>query len=283
MSYIIFSLVSAVFLALYDLFKKISVKSKKDIYEILFFFCFVAFLCSAFFIKSAFSIDVKYILFLLLKAGVISLSWFLTTKAMSKLDMGIVTPFSLLGTVITIVLAWMFFNEEIGFIQIGGSIIILIGLFLISKLNKKEDNLKNDYKYLGFLALAAFLSSVSAIIDKHLLMNIERGPVLFWFFFFLSAIYLIVCLIKNKKIEFKNFASNLWVIGIGVSIFLADFLYYKSVWYSNASLSVISIVRKLSVFVGVVLACVFLKERYFVKKILVLILMFLGLGVILFL
>lgn len=283
MSYIIFTVISAVFLALYDLFKKISVKGKKNIYEILFFFCFVAFLCSSFFVKSAFSIDIKYILFLLLKASVISLSWFLTTKAMSKLDMGIVTPFSLLGTVITIVLAWVFFNESIGFVQVGGSIIILIGLFLISRLSKKEEDFKNDYKYLLLLALAAFLSSVSAIIDKHLLTNIERGPVLFWFFLFLSIIYLAICLIRNKKIEFKNFTSNLWVVGIGVSIFLADFLYYKSVGYSNASLSVISVVRKLSVFIGVVLACIFLKEKYFVKKILILILMFLGLGVILFL
>ena len=283
MTYVVLTAFSAVFLALYDLFKKISVKDKKDIYEVLFFFCLIALLCSVFFVKSAFNIDFKYIMFILLKSGVIALSWFFTTKAMSKLDMSIVVPFTLLGTVTTTILASIFFKESIGFTQIVGIIIILIGLFLLSRLSEKKEDFKNDYKYLLLLALAAFLSSISAIIDKHLLINIDRGPVLFWFFLFLTVIYLIVCLINKKKIVFKKIVSNLWVVGIGVSIFVSDLLYYKAVGIDVASLSVISIVRKLSVFIGVVLASIFLKEKDFVKKFLILILMFIGIGVILFL
>jgi len=134
-----------------------------------------------------------------------------------------------------------------------------------------------------FLVLAAVLSSISAIIDKHLLTNMSGGPVLFWFFLFLSLIYLIVCLIKNKKIVVKNFVSNLWVVGIGISIFLSDLLYYKAVGCHGSSVSIISIIKKMSVFIGVVLGCLFLKEKDFLKKILVLFLMFIGLSVILFL
>ena len=281
MTYAFFTVLSAVFLALYDLFKKISVRDKKDVHEILCFFTFISFLCSVIYINGAFNIDFKYILFILLKAIIIGLSWFLTTKAMSKLDMGIVVPFSLLGTVTTTLLAWLFFKEKIGFIQIGGIIIILVGLFLLSKLckNKEKDN---DYKYLWLLAFAAFLSSISAIIDKRLLNNISRGTVLFWFFLFLCLIYIGICLINNKKIVFKNFTNNLWIIGIGVSIFLSDLFYYNAVSYNNASLSVISIIRKLSVFIGVVFGSLFLKEKDFMKKFLILILMFVGLGVILF-
>jgi len=282
MTYIVLTVISAVFLALYDFFKKISVKDKKNIYEVLLFFTSVACLCSVFFIKEAFTTDIKYILFVLLKSIVISLSWFMTTKAMSKLEMGIVVPFSLLGTVFTTILAWVFFKENIGLVQIGGMVVILIGLFLLSRLNEKDNEEKNDYKYLLLLALAAFLTSVSAIIDKKLLINIDRGPVLFWFFFFLAIIYLIVCLIRNKKVVIKNFTSNLWVIGVGVSIFLADLFYYQAVGIDDVSISIISIVRKLSVFIGVVLASVFLKEKYFLKKLFILVLMFAGLSVILF-
>lgn len=283
MSYILLIVCSAFFLGLYDLFKKLSVRKKNDVYEVLFFYTFVACFCSLFFVKEAFTIDVKYIMFVMLKAGVISLSWFFTTKAMSKLDLGIVVPFSLLGVVSTTILAWVFFKESIGFSQIGGIFIILIGLFMISKLSKKDNNGVNDYKYLWLLVLAAFLSSISAIIDKHLLSSIDRGSVLFWFFFFLTIIYLIVCLIRNKKIIIKNFTSNLWVIGIGACIFLSDLFYYQAVGIQDASLSLISIIRKLSVFIGVVLASIFLKEKDFVKKLLILVLMFVGLSLIIFL
>ena len=192
MAYIVYTAISAVFLALYDLFKKISVKDKKDIYEVLLFFCFISFVCSAFFVNKAFNIGIKYILFLLIKSVIIALSWFFTTKAMSKLDMSIVVPFTLLGTVTTTILASIFFKESIGFSQVFGIIAILIGLFFLSRLREKEEYFKNDYKYLFLLVLAAFLSSISAIIDRYLLLDIDRGAVLFWFFLFLSWIYFII-------------------------------------------------------------------------------------------
>ena len=284
MSYVLLTTISALFLALYDFFKKISVRGKKDINEILFFYTFVAFACSLIFFKQAFSTDIKYIGFTFLKAGVISLSWFFTMKAVSKLDLGIVTPFSMVGTIFTTILAWVFFDQRIGLIQIGGSLIILFGLVMLANLNKKDRNVVNDYRYLLLLVLAAFLSSVSAMIDKSVLSSgVHRGSVLFWFFFFLAIIYFSVCMIKSKKISIYNFKTNLWVICIGVSIFFADLFYYQAVHIDNVSLSIISIVRKLSVFLGVVLGSVFLKEGNLIKKSMILVLMFIGLGFIFFL
>lgn len=280
MEYIVLTVFSAIFLGLYDLFKKISIEKGKNIYEILFIFSVVSFVLSFIFINKAFNINFSHIIFVFIKTLVISLSWFLTAKAFSNLDVGIVVPFSLLGTITTTILAWMFFKESIGIVQIGGISIILLGLILLSKLCEKNE--KNNYKYLFLLALAAFLSSVSAIIDKYLLNSIDKGVILFWFFMFLSLIYLIVSFIKNKKIDFKSLTSNLWIAGISVSIFISDLLYYQAISYENVSISVVSIVRKLSVFIGVVLGCVFLKEKYLIKKILILFFMFLGLGVILF-
>ena len=80
--------------------------------------------------KVAINTDIKYIGFIFIKASVISLSWFFTTKAISKLDLGIVVPFSMLGTIFTTIMAWIFFDQRIGVVQIGGSLIILFGLIL---------------------------------------------------------------------------------------------------------------------------------------------------------
>lgn len=283
MLYIVFTCISALFLALYDFFKKVSVRSKKDIYDILFFYTFTAFACSLIFTKNAINTDLKYIGFTFIKASVISLSWFLTMKAVTKLDLGIVTPFSMLGTIFTTIFAWIFFHQKIGLIQIGGSLIILLGLILISRLSSKKEGFKNDYRYLLLLVVAAFLSSISAMIDKSVLGNgVDKGALLFWFFFFLASIYFIVCLLRNKKISINNLKTNLWVIAVGFSIFLADFFYYQAVAIDNVSLSMISIIRKLSSFIAVVLAGIFLKEDNLVKKIMILLLMFVGLAFIIF-
>ena len=284
-NYIVLTVVSAIFLSLYDFFKKVSVRGKKDIYEILFFYTGIAFLCSFVFVKEAFNTDIKYIGFTFLKSSVISLSWFLTMKAVSKLELGIVTPFSMLGTIFTTLMAWICFGQDIGLIQIGGCSIILVGLIFISRLNKEnKDKKENDYRYLLLLVVAAFLSSISAMIDKTVLTNgVSKGSVLFWFFFFLMSIYLVVCMIRNKKIEFKNLKTNYWVVFIGISIFLADFFYYQAVAIDGVYLSMISIIRKLSSFLSVVLAGIFLKEGNILKKILILLLMFIGLAIIIFL
>ncbi len=280
MIYLVFTVISAVFLALYDLLKKISLKDN-DIYGVLFFYALVAFICSFVFVREAFLVDFKSVLFILLKSFVISFSWFLTMKAMSKLDLGIVVPFSLLGSVGTTILASIVLKEKIGVEQIGGMLVILLGLFLLSRLCEKGGE-NRDYRYLLLLVLAAFLSSVCAIIDKFLIDDVGYNGVMFWFFFFLMVIYFILNIIKNKKIKFFNYKKSVWVIGIGVSIFLADLFYYVAISYDNASLSMVSIVRKLSVFIGVVLGCVFLKEKKFLKKLFLLFLMFGGLAGLLF-
>ena len=283
MMYIVFTSISALFLSLYDFFKKLSVRGKKDVYEILFFYTFIAFICSLIFINSAINTDLKYIGFTFIKASVISLSWFLTMKAVTRLDLGIVTPFTMLGIIFTTIFAWIFFDQDIGVTQISGIAIILSGLILISSLSVKKEDTKNDYRYLFLLVLASFLSSVSAIIDKSVLVNGgDKGALLFWFFFFLASIYFVVCLIRNKRISVSNLKGNLWVILVGLSIFLSDLFYYSAVAIDNVSLSMISIIRKLSCFITVVLAGIFLKEDNLVKKIMILLLMFLGLAFIIF-
>lgn len=283
MSYILLTVISALFFGMYDLFKKISLKKNDNVYEILFFYTFVAFLCGLVFIKDSLFIGISNILFILLKTFLISISWFLTMKAMKKLDIGIVVPFSLLGAVFTTINAFLFFKEKIGLIQIGGVLIILSGLLLLSRLSKKDKNEVNDYKYLWLLVLAAFLTSISAIIDKRMMNITNSGSLLFWFFFFLAFIYMIVCLFKNKKIEFKNIRSNLWVVLLGICIFLSDLFYYEALDIEGTLVSIVFIIKRVSVFISVVLASVFLKEKYFLKKLIILLFMFCGLGLILFL
>ena len=281
--YIILTVASAIFLGFYDLFKKLSTKKSSNVFEILFFYTFSSFLLSFIFIADAFSIEHKYILIYFLKACVVGLNWFCTTKAVSKLDLGLVMPFSMLGTIFTIVFDYIIFDQTIGLVQIGGALIILLGLYLITLVSKKEEK-NNDYKYLMLMVFAAALSTVSAIIDKKVLTNngVSGGAASFWFFGFMALIYFVVSLISRRNISIDAVKNNKWIILTGICIFAADLLYYEAVKDVNAPMSAISIIRKLSVFVGIVAAGVVLKEGNLLKKILILLLMFAGLTIIIF-
>ena len=147
MSYVIYTVVSALFLALYDLFKKVSVSEKNDIYGILFKYNFMAFLCCVVFLKDVISVNFVNLIYILIKSSLISLSWFFTMKAMSKLQLGLVVTFSLLGSVFTTIFAFFIFGEEIGYVQIGGILIVLLGLLFLSRLVKREES-EINYKYL---------------------------------------------------------------------------------------------------------------------------------------
>ena len=141
------------------------------------------------------------------------------------------------------------------------------------------------YKSFSLLIIASFLGSLSGIIDKISLSNnyAKSGGFLFWFMFFLCILSGIAYLKKNKRIDFKVLKTNYWIIVLGTSLAFSDMLYYSAVSIADSSISWISIIRKLSVFVSVVLASIFLKENKLFIKLIIMLFMFAGILLILLL
>ena len=93
---------------------------------------------------------------------------------------------------------------------------------------------------------------------------------------FNSLIYGGIYLLKNKKIELKKLKSNYFIILTSLAIFLAELTYYCSVGCVGSSMSIISIVRKFSIVVATLIACIFLKEKHLILKLGILVLMLIG-------
>lgn len=282
MNYLLLSLGSAVCLAIYDITKKISLK-KSSTEEILFFYTLIAFFASFIFIKDALNTPLIGIGIVFIKSLIISVNWGITMKAMKKLDVGIVVPFGMLTTVFVTVSAYLFFGETINLESILGIVLVLLGLIVLANIEKKDKKEKNDYKYILLLVFGAFLGSISGTLDKFVLSNgyATNGGLLFFFMFFLSVIYGVVYFIKNKKINFRVLKTNYPIIFIGLAIVASDLLYYSAVSIPDSKLALISIVRRLSVFISVIAASLLLKEANLFKKIIIFLIMFGGLALIL--
>ena len=147
--YILFVLISALFLGCYDVLKKVSLK-KSSIYEVLFFYCLSAFVLSLFFIGDGLDVNFIDVLFILLKSLIIVVNWLLVLVCMKKLDVAIVVGVSLLNTVFVVLGSSLFFEEQLTPIHLFSLLCISVGIYLISKIENKDKpkEVKNDYKYL---------------------------------------------------------------------------------------------------------------------------------------
>jgi transporter family protein len=278
--YIFVTLISAFLLGIYEVLKKVSLR-KSNVYEVLFFYCLSGFVISLVFIKDAMSINLIDLMFVFLKSVIIVINWLLVLKAMEKLDVGIVAPFSLLTTVLVVFASHFIFNEQLTWLHFASLLFIGSGIILLTMLEKKQDNSEkkeNNYLYLIYLIIGNLLGVATALIDKYLLniREMKSTSFLFWFMLFISVMYGIIYLFKNKRIEWKKLKTNYWMIFTGASIALADITYYYAISMDNAQLSIISILRKTSVVVATILASIFLKEKHLIKKLLILLIMLMG-------
>ena len=247
----------------------------------LFFYCLSGFIVSLVFIKDLFSVSFLDIAFILIKSGIIVFNWLLVMKALKKLDVGIVVSFSLLNTILVVFGSHFIYKEKLSLVHFISLIIISIGVIFISRLDKKDSKEKETKERLipfGILILSCLLGSASVLFDKYLLnvREISSRSVLVWCLLFNTIIYGVIYFCKNKKIEFKVIKNNYWVVFTGVGIAMADILYYYSINVIGAQLSIISIVRKLSVVVATLGASIFLHEKGLFKKLLILGLMLIG-------
>lgn len=274
--YILAALMSAFFLSIYEISKKKALVNS-SVYETLFFYCFGGFLLSLMFVTTALSFSFVEIMLMLLKSTIIFFSWTFITKSVDKLDVSVVAPFGLFTTVLVIIFSSILFDEKIGLAHILSMTFIGGGILLLTKLEKYEKK-KIELKYIIYLLIGTSLSAISALMDKHFIAGRDMSykGILFWFFGFLSLFYLMVYIFKEKKCDLKKMKTNYWLVLAAAALFTSDIAYYTSIGMVDAKLSIISILKKLSVVISTILASVFLKEKHLGKKLLILLLMLLG-------
>lgn len=89
--------------------------------------------------------------------------------------------------------------------------IIIFGLVLVNKTTNKEESKGKLVKLILLLLISCLLNSISAIIDKKVLLHITSGQLQFWFLLFLTFYYWIILMIIKEKINFKKIRKNYYI------------------------------------------------------------------------
>lgn len=217
-------------------------------------------------------VNFKTIAFLILSGASTTLLWLNYFKALDLGNVNEVTPVDKTSIVLTLILSCIFLNEKITVIKIISSILIISGAFLM--VNKKEHS--NNKRWIKYAILTAIFTSVSAIISKIGLRDIEPnlGNLYRTIFVFIFMWLIVLLKKKQKHIKTINKKSWLYLILSGITTSLSWIYYFNALKEGEAS--IVFPIEKLSVVVSIGLSYILLKERMTKKSIIGLILIVAG-------
>ena len=120
------------------------------------------------------NIDINTLLVLSLSGVATGLSWLCYFKALQLGDVNKVTPIDKSSTILTMLLAFIFFNEKITGIKIMAMIIMTLGTYLmIEKKQVSHKDLNNHW--FAFALASAMFASLTSIIAKIGMLNIDSN------------------------------------------------------------------------------------------------------------
>lgn len=274
------TILSALFLGLYDVAKKQSLK-RNGVLQVL--LCATAlstlFLCP--FLSKGSAQDHLTLIF---KALLVSTSWISGLWGMKLLPLTTASTIKATRPVFVLLFSIILFGERLNAWQWGGSIMAICALYLLSVSSRKEGIRFSSNKGVACMALSVVSGAASALYDKHIMSHMEPLFVQSWTNFYITlvlGIIIAVMFLFDRKNQ-EPFQFDWMLLLIAVLITVADFAYFYSLSCEGAMLSIVSMVRRSSVIVPFIFGAVMYKEKRIKGKILDLAVLLCGMAMIIF-
>ena len=221
-------------------------------------------------------ISEKTLLFLVLSGIATGASWLCYFKALQIGDVNKVVPIDKSSTILTILLACIFFHEGLSLFKLV--CVCLIGLGTMLMINRKEDVKSNslDKSWLIYAILSAVFASLTSILGKIGISGIDSNLgtairtsvvlVMAWLMVF----------VKNKQSEIKSIDIKelLFIILSGFATGASWICFYRAL--QDGPASVVVPIDKLSILVTIGFSRVVFHEKLSKKALLGLILITVG-------
>lgn len=285
MSWLLLAFGSAVFLGFYDLAKKKSVQDNAVRPVLL--------LCSAFY--ALFMLPVLFTghcetlsfhdhLYLMGKAVIVGASWLFTYNAIAHMPLSISTTIRALAPLFTIMIAVGFMGERPFPLQWLGIAICICSYVGLSLAGRKEMGHFFSNGWVISMVLGTILASCSGIYDKFILqrMNFEPMTVQVWFSIYMLVVQFLITAFTwfPTRKSTTPFQFRWTFLAVAALLIIADRFYFLAVGNPDALISVITVLRRSSVFISFVFGILIFKERKSKMKFLALLGVVLGLCLI---
>jgi drug/metabolite transporter (DMT)-like permease len=282
--WLLLSLVSALFLGIYDVSKKHAVTGNA-VFPVLFFSTLSGFLCTfPLLLISNYAPDLaeKWHIYagkqpfsdhllIFAKSCIVGSSWAVSYFGLKHLPITIASPLRATAPLFTVLGAVTLFGERPSIAQWIGIILILISYLIYSIIGRKGSSSKAPILWIIFMILSAITGAISAGFDKYLLQSRALPPmfVLSWFLFYLAVIYGCISAIfwfpQRKKSTTFSFRLSIFLIGF--LLVLADTAYMNALSDPQAKLAIVSAVRRSNVLISFACGMLLFREGNFKNKI----------------
>nr|WP_246418021.1 EamA family transporter [Haloferula luteola] len=272
---------SAVFLGLYDFFKKAALRVN-DVTPVLFgSVAASALVWLPLMVWGVISpstlphpaLDVVHLsarehAFLWGKALIVGSSWLCGYHGLKALPLSIATPIRATGPLWTIGLAVLLFREMPSARQWIGLTVILCAFFAFTFVGRREGIHFHRDKGVFFMIGATLLGALSALYDKFLLQSVQlpATTVQAWFTVDLAVLLLPTLGPWWRSPQRKPFVWHPAIPVIGLTLLVADLLYFLAISQPDALISLISPVRRSSVIVSFLLGIIIFREKHLLAK-----------------
>ncbi|MCL2572942.1 MAG: GRP family sugar transporter [Defluviitaleaceae bacterium] len=209
--------------------------------------------------------DTRTWIFLVLSGLATGGAWLCRFRALKLENVNKVTPITKSSTILTMILAFVFLSEPLGWAMAAGMTLMGIGTWLMLELKKNRDKAKEKgtgMAWLLFAALAAIFASLTAIFGS---LGVSDMDASLW-----TAIRTVIVAIVSwamvfmtggqKKIKAVNAKGWVFLILSGIATGASWIFFYHALRLGNAS-HVVPI-DQLSIIITMAFARIFLGERF---------------------
>lgn len=268
-------LASAVFLALYDLAKKASVRGNAVLPVLLVSsFCGLAAYLAALgasgrLAETVLASTPRTAALAGVKTLIVSTSWVLTYCALRTLPITIATPIRAAAPAFVLLVALFLYDERPTPLQGAGMALVFAGYWAFSWAGRHEgiDFLRNKAVWCAVGGMC--FSAASSLWDKYVfqLQGVPVEQIQFWFQLGLVAIYaLLFAANRAARIDRAPFAWRWSIPAVGVLLALADWLYFHGLAFPDVPISIGSLMRRFSVVITFLLGARFFHETNLRRK-----------------
>ena len=221
-------------------------------------------------------ISEKTLLFLVLSGIATGASWLCYFKALQNGDVNKVVPIDKSSTILTILLALIFFHEGLSLVKIGCVCMIGVGTMLMINRKDASESNSSDKSWLVYAILSAVFASLTSILGKVGISGIDSNLgtairtsvvlVMAWLMVF----------VKNKQSEIKGIDRKelLFIILSGFATGGSWLCFYRAL--QDGPASIVVPIDKLSILVTIIFSHVVFQEKLSKKALLGLILITVG-------
>jgi drug/metabolite transporter (DMT)-like permease len=189
---------------------------------------------------------------LLLKSLIVASSWICAYFAFKHLPLSISAPIRASQPVLTLIGALVIFSERFSLIAWAGMIVALGAYFALSLVGRKEGIHFERNGWVGLLLLGTFFGAVSSLYDKFLLCRYKPLVVQSYFSLYLVVIMVVIIMICwwPQRSRLTPFQWKWTIPAIGLLLAVADFCYFNALALPGSQIALLSVVRRGNVLVS---------------------------------